>query len=88
MAFDNIFFQVLVYSSLITFNILMMAGIVTFSVIVVTTNSVKIKVHETLDKVQYSATNLGEAGFNVASFLGQFLVFKKTRNSFFGKWFR
>ncbi len=86
MPFDNTFFQLLIYSSLITFNLFMILGIVATIMIITATSSLKSKANYTLDQIQNSAFNIGEMGINAASFLGQFLIFKQKKGPF-GKWF-
>jgi hypothetical protein len=87
MPFDNVFFQILIYSSLISFNLLMILGIVATIMLMTATSSLKNKAHYTLDQINASAFNIGEMGLNAASFLGQFLLFNN-KKGFFGKWFR
>ena len=89
MPFDNIFFQVLIYSSLVFFNITMILAVVALINIITATSSLRQKTEFTMEKIYDSASNLGDAGSNIASFLAQFIIFKSKNNNPFGKrkWF-
>lgn len=76
MLENNIYFQILTFSSLILFNAFAVVGIIAFIVIIRGVTSIKIKVGDTMERIQDSALNIGEAGLNFASVISQFSFFK------------
>ena len=76
MLENNIYFQILTFSSLILFNVFAITGIVAFVVIIRSTSYIKYKVDQTMERIQDSALNIGEAGLNFASVISQFAIFK------------
>ncbi len=90
MLENNIYFQILAFSSLILFNIFAVAGIVAFLVLIKSTSNIRHKVDQTLERIQDSALNIGEAGINFASVVSQFSFFKPKNNirSFIASIFR
>lgn len=79
MVFDNIYFQILVYSSLILFNTLMVLALFAVLFFINTTQSIRIKTELTIAKIYDGATNVGEMGLNIASFVSQFNIFQPKR---------
>jgi hypothetical protein len=90
MLENNIYFQILTFSSLILFNIFAVVGIVAFVVIIRGVTNIKLKVGDTMERIQDSALNIGEAGLNFASVISQFAIFKPKRGirSFLANIFR
>jgi hypothetical protein len=76
MLENNLYFQILTYSSLILFNLFAIVGIIAFIFVIRSVGHVKGKVNETMERVQDSAINIGEAGINFASVISQFAIFK------------
>jgi biopolymer transport protein ExbB/TolQ len=81
MPFDNVYFQTLVYSSLVFFNILMVVAIILVIYSITATKSIKEKTEMTLERIHDGASNLGEAGLGLASFVSQFNFFGSKRKS-------
>ena len=90
MLENNIYFQILAFSSLILFNIFAVVGIAAFVVLIKSTSNIRYKVDQTLERIQDSALNIGEAGINFASVISQFSFFKpkKSIRSFLANIFR
>jgi hypothetical protein len=78
--FENTYFQILTYSSLVLFNLFAIAGIIAFVVIIKSVSHVRGKVDQTMERVQDSAINIGEAGINFASVISQFAIFKPKKS--------
>jgi hypothetical protein len=87
---ENTYFQILTYSSLVLFNLFAIVGIIAFIVVIKSVSRVRAKVDETMERVQDSAINIGEAGINFASVISQFAIFKpkKGLKSFIAQIFR
>lgn len=79
MLENNIYFQILAFSSLILFNIFAVVGIAAFVFLIKSTSSIRYKVDQTMERIQDSALNIGEAGLNFASVISQFAIFKPKR---------
>jgi hypothetical protein len=87
---ENTYFQILTYSSLVLFNLFAIVGIIAFLVIIKGVSQVRAKVDQTMERVQDSAINIGEAGINFASVISQFAIFKPKKGfkSFISQIFR